>query len=104
MLVSLSSFPADLISIAHLLALSLREVRSGCWGYEASWMVVATIIGCGQVSLAVNGASKFSAPHDECIIQKSPLFQVSQQGCRGLVCLLATGCAISGKAGVMVGE
>lgn len=52
---------------------------------ETSRVVVATIIRLSEGSLAVDGAAKLTTPDDECIIEKSALFEVFDEGSGGLV-------------------
>ena len=58
-------------------------------GAEATRMVVATVAIFGHLALAVSRATKFTAPHHEGVFQEATLFQVFEEGRRGLIGLLA---------------
>ena len=48
-------------------------------------MVVATVDFVGELALAVDRASKFAAPGDECVFEHPALFQVGDQSMRRLI-------------------
>ena len=58
---------------------------SGCPDGEATGMMITTVIGGRQCSLTIDGATKFTRPDNECVIQHAPLFQIENQGGRRLI-------------------
>ena len=46
---------------------------------KASWVVVSAIILWGQISLAINGAAKFTCPNDQCVFEQTTAILVGEQ-------------------------
>ena len=68
---------------------SWPDASSGSPEGEASWVVVTTVVFAGELALAVRGSSEFSAPDDEGVIEKASHFEVFDEGCGGLVGVVA---------------
>src|SRR5215472_10658899 len=47
---------------------------------KAAWVMIASIVGGGQLALAIHSASEFSAPDHQRVIQHPALLQVLDQG------------------------
>lgn len=69
---------------------------------EAAGVMVATIVIGGEGTLAVVGSAKFAAPDDERFVQQAALFQVGDEGCRGLVGVFALAHDLGGQVVVCV--
>ena len=65
------------------------DSATGHPGCEATGVMVPPVILFGELTLAVGGAAKFTAPDDESILEHVPLFEVGDQGGAGLVDILA---------------
>jgi hypothetical protein len=39
-------------------------------------MVIAAVVGRGQLALRVDGAAEFSAPDNQCVVEHATLFQI----------------------------
>src|SRR5262245_58733504 len=46
---------------------------------EAARVMIAAVIGRGEMSLAVNGAAEFPAPDDERVVEHPALFEIGDQ-------------------------
>src|SRR5437879_4489435 len=53
--------------------------------WEAARMMVAPIIGGGELALRVVGAPKLAAPDDERIVEQPALFEIGDEGEAGLI-------------------
>src|SRR5947209_17817253 len=70
-------------------------------GVTARMMVAAVII-VAQFALAIDGASKFSTPHDERIIEHAALFQIEDKAFAGMVNVAALQRQVAGQIAVVV--
>ena len=43
---------------------------------EAAWVVIPSIVILRETTLAINGATEFTAPDHQCVIEHAALFQV----------------------------
>src|SRR5262245_7797201 len=59
---------------------------------EAARMVVAAVVGGGELTLRVVGSAELAAPDDQGVVQEATSFQILHQSGRGLIGL-ATLCA-----------
>jgi len=69
---------------------------------EATSVVVATVVGLGQLALAIDGAAELSAPDHEGILEKSPLLEVSNECGAGLVDVAALTANLAGEIAVLI--
>src|SRR5437016_10499439 len=69
---------------------------------EATRMMVAAIIVFGELALRVAGASKFTAPNHQGIVEHAARFEVFDQRGAGLVCLASLGADAGGQVAMLV--
>src|SRR5262249_30961677 len=68
---------------------------------EAAAVVVAAMIGGGELALAVYGPAELPAPEDQGIVQEAALLEVLDQGGRGLIDILALAADLPGQVAVL---
>ena len=78
------------------------DAAAGNPARETAWMVIASVIVAGDVTLPVDGAAELPGEDDEGIIQESTRFQIGEQGGGGLIDVLALAAHVGGKAGVVI--
>jgi hypothetical protein len=79
--------------IGHLVGLSVHlaalDSTTGHPDGEATWVVVAAVVGLREAALAIDGAAEFPAPDDEGVFQHAALFQVLDEAIATLIDILA---------------
>ena len=48
---------------------------------ETTAVVVAPVVVCGQLALAINGPSELTTPHHQGVFEQAPLFEIGDQRC-----------------------
>src|SRR5260370_1983950 len=69
---------------------------------EAAAVMVAAMIGGGELALAVHGAAELSAPEDQGIVQQAALLEVLDEGGRGLIDVPALAADLPGQVAVLI--
>lgn len=72
-----SDVVGEIIGLTVLM--TCANARTGDPCAEAAPMVVAAMIGLGQIALGVDSAAKFTPPDQERVIQEAPSLEVHQQ-------------------------
>src|SRR5262249_44790536 len=65
------------------------DSRAGGPRGEATGVMVATVVGCGELALTVVGSPGLAAPKHERILEHAALFEVFDQSSTWLICLAA---------------
>jgi hypothetical protein len=52
---------------------------------ETARVVIPAIVVGGEVPLTVDRSSELAAPDDQCVVKQSPLFQIDDESCGGLI-------------------
>ena len=65
-------------------------------------MMIAAVVCRGEFTLRINRSTKFTAPHNERVVEQSSLLQVGQQGSRGLVGIAALPADLARQGKVLV--
>ena len=60
-------------------------------------MMVAAVVGRGELALAVDGAAEFAPPDDQRVVEQAALLEIGDEGRRGAV-------GVAGLAGDLRGE
>src|SRR5438128_5177773 len=69
---------------------------------ETAAMMVAAVIGGGELTLAVDGSAEFAAPNDERIVEQATLFQVPDEGGARLIHVETLAANLPGQVTVLV--
>ena len=69
---------------------------------ETPRVVVSTVVGLGQLPLAVNGPPELSAPNNERVFKHPALFQILNQAVAALIHILALRGKVARKVAVLV--
>src|SRR5215471_18214390 len=69
---------------------------------KATRMMIAPIVICGELSLAVDRSPELAAPDDQSVIQQSPFLEILHQCGATLVGVLRLPCQLRGKIGVLI--
>ena len=92
--------------ITHLVGFAVGEAffdaAAGGPEAEAARVVIAAVVGFGEIALGVDGAAEFAAEDDEGIVEEAALFKVLDEAVAGLVDVLALGGDIAGERAVLV--
>ena len=82
--VDVDGVPGDVVGMVVGLAEAESRLDSpaGHPDCKAARVMVAAVIGFRQFTLAINCSTKFTAPDDQGVVEKSPLFEVKNQ-CAG---------------------
>ena len=69
---------------------------------ETSRMVIPTVVLLRNTALAVNGATKFTAPNDQRVVEQATLLEVGDQPVARLIDVLALGRHATGGVGMVI--
>lgn len=88
--------------IGFAVGLAAFNTASGHPHAEGTWVVVSAVVLPGQLALAVDGATEFSAPDDEGVIEHAALLEVLDEGPSWLVDVIALLFEVGGEIFVLV--
>ena len=69
---------------------------------EAARVMVAAVVGRGELALRVDRPAELAAPDDQRVVEQAALLQVLDQGGRGLVGVVALAADLLGQVAVLV--
>ena len=78
------------------------DAASGHPDGETAGMVIASVVGAAETSLTVDGATEFSAPDDEGVVEQAAVLEVLDEGVAGLVDVAGLQGEISGEVSVLI--
>ena len=92
--------------VTEVVGLSVNNARpdasAGEPHCEAATVMIPTVVGRSELALTISRAAKLAAPDDQCLVQESSLFQITDQGRGRLIDVLALQPQIAGKIVVLI--
>src|SRR5215469_1742736 len=78
------------------------DAAAGQPSSKATAVVIAAVVVFGQRALAVDGTAELAAPNNERVVEQAALLQVPDQGCAGLVHVLALAANLLRQIAVLI--